>query len=61
MVIVQENTFVWNTGGLRADLGLVRSGGWAELDDEAQKEYRRRGGPVNAISSHVAAYTRHSV
>ena len=24
MVIVQENTFVrWNTGGLRADLGLV--------------------------------------
>ena len=26
--------FAWNTGGLRADLGLVRKG-WDELDAEA--------------------------
>ena len=40
MAIVQEYTFVWNTGGMRADLGLVQSGGWNLLDDEARRERR---------------------
>ena len=40
MAVVQEYTMVWNTRGLRADLGLVRDGGWNLLDREAQQERR---------------------
>ena len=36
---VEEHVFAWNTGGLRADLGLVRKG-WDELDAEAQSARR---------------------
>ena len=53
MVIVQENTFVWNTGGLRADLGLVRDGGWDRLDDEARKERQASQGKIEWLRTHI--------
>ena len=53
MVIVQENTFVWNTGGLRADLGLVRGGGWDLLDNEARKERPASQRKIEWLRTHV--------
>ena len=53
MVIVQDNTFVWNTGGLRADLGLVRDGGWDQLNDEAQMERRASQRKIEWLCTHV--------
>ena len=42
---------MWNTGGLRADLGLVRDGGWDRLDDEVQKERQAR--KIEWLRTHV--------
>ena len=36
---VEESVYFWNTGGLRADVGIVREG-WSAMDNEA-KELRR--------------------
>ena len=53
MVIVQQNTFVWNTGELRADLGLVRDGGWDWLDEEARKERQASQRKIEWLRTHV--------
>ena len=53
MAIVQENTFVWNTGGLRADLGLVRGRGWDLLDDEARSERQVSQRKIEWLRTHV--------
>ena len=53
MAIVQEYTFVWNTGGMRADLGQVRSGGWNLLDDEARRERRASQRNIEWLREHV--------
>ena len=45
--------FVWNTGGLRADIGLVRGGGWAALDAEAQQERRSSQRKIEWLRMHV--------
>ena len=53
MVVMQENTLVWNTGGLRADLGLMRGGGWDLLDDEARKERQASQRKIEWLRTHV--------
>ena len=44
---------MWNTGGLRADLGLVRDGGWDRLDDEKRKERQASKRNIEWLRTHV--------
>ena len=50
---MQEYTFVWNTVGVRADLGLVRGGGWDLLDDEARRERQASQRKIEWLRTHV--------
>ena len=53
MVVVQEYTFMWNTRGLRANLGLVRDGRWNLMDHEAQQEHRASQRKIEWLREHV--------
>ena len=43
----------WNTGGMRADLGIVRDGRWNLLDVEARRERRASQRKIEWLREHV--------
>ena len=43
----------WNTGGMRADLGLVRDGRWNLLDHETRLERRASQRKIGWLREHV--------